>query len=84
MPALGKAQLCAVPSSPATMGLRHSVPQKRKSPEQGRGALFYANKSTRLVIAMSSQKYIICNMLKRRTLACIKKPAPMLQTTQTS
>jgi len=58
------------------------VPLKRKSPDQSRGALLYIHQSTRLVIALSSKKCITCKMLKRRTLASIKKPAPLFQTTQ--
>jgi len=65
------------------LGLRNRA-QKRKSPDGSRGALFYIHQSTRLVIALSSQKWITCKMLKRRTLACIKKPAPLFQTTETS
>jgi len=58
--------------------------QKRKSPEQSRGALFYIRESTRLVIALLSKHLSIYKMLKRRTLVCIKKLAPLFQTTETS
>src|SRR5882672_2568069 len=42
---------------------------KRKSPDRHRGALFYGNKFTRTVFALSSKKCITYKPLKRRTLA---------------
>src|SRR5260370_41529761 len=53
--------------------LRANRSPKRKSPDWHRGALPYADKSTRLVIALSSKKWITCKRLKGRTLACDKR-----------
>src|SRR5712692_9624455 len=47
----------------------HRAP-KRKSPDWRRGTLSYGDKSTRLVIAVSSEKSTTCKLLKSCTLAC--------------
>ena len=57
---------------------------KKKKPRAESGRTFYIRESTRLVIALLIKQLSIYKMLKRRTLACIKKLAPLFQTTETS
>src|SRR5437899_6223814 len=54
-------------------GSKAAAVQKTKRPGWRRGALFYGDKSTRLVIAVSSKKCITCKVLKKRTLARLRK-----------
>jgi hypothetical protein len=49
--------------------IRDGVAPKTKSPDWHRGALSYIDKSTRLVIALSSKKCVTYKLLKGRTLA---------------
>ena len=73
--------LCALLSVPSVLSLvlvdvwdlLLGVPTKEKAPTGGRGALFYGDKSTRLVTALSSKKCVTHKLLKRRTLDCDKR-----------
>ena len=54
-------------------GSKAAAVQKRKSPNWRRGAVLYADKSTRIVIALSSQKCVIYKLLKGRALARLRQ-----------